>query len=254
MPRGSKPGERRGGRQKGTPNKKTLLRNAAINAAATNPNVSPLDFLLGLMRNPDLPSDLRVKIAEVAAPFVHRKPTKDNPAILAPRKHVALMKAVHKGKQAQSGAADAKAGTSDTIAAEAAEEESPLEYLMGVMRDPDTEPEIRIRVARTLMPFAHPKRKRDPKADKAEAELTKAREESCLRGLRTLFPKQLPPPLPDYMAEDRFDLLPAEWFVETQRRRRNQIEWRDKLSNAHLAPTGPPGRYCAARRDERSGF
>ena len=50
MPRGSRPGERRGGRQRGTLNKKTVLRNAAIKAAALHSNLSPLDFLLGLMR------------------------------------------------------------------------------------------------------------------------------------------------------------------------------------------------------------
>lgn len=47
MPRGSKPGERRGGRQRGTPNKKTALRNAALAAAAANPEILPLEFLLG---------------------------------------------------------------------------------------------------------------------------------------------------------------------------------------------------------------
>jgi putative SOS response-associated peptidase YedK len=45
MPRGSKPGERRGGRQRGTPNKKTALINAAFAATASNPDMSPLDFL-----------------------------------------------------------------------------------------------------------------------------------------------------------------------------------------------------------------
>ena len=50
MPRGSKPGERRGGRQRGTPNKSTLLKHAAIKAAATDPNLSPLEFLLKFMR------------------------------------------------------------------------------------------------------------------------------------------------------------------------------------------------------------
>ena len=176
MPRGSEPGERRGGRQKGTPNKKTLLRNAAIDAAAANPNLSPLDFLLGLMRNPDLPSDLRIKMAEVAAPFVHRKPTKDNPRILlAPRKHVALMKAVHKGKAAQPGGADPNAGRPSTLTAEgAAEEESPLQYLMGVMRDPDIKPELRIRVAQKVVPFVHPKQKQDRKADQMDGELMQA--------------------------------------------------------------------------------
>jgi hypothetical protein len=63
MPRGSKPGERRGGRQRGTPNKKTALRNAALAAAAANPDISPRDFLLAAMRDPSTPGDRRVKIA-----------------------------------------------------------------------------------------------------------------------------------------------------------------------------------------------
>jgi len=73
MPRGSRPGERRGGRQRGTPNKKTALKNAALAAAAADPNLSPLDFLLSLMRDPGLPPDLRIKMAQAAAPFVHAK-------------------------------------------------------------------------------------------------------------------------------------------------------------------------------------
>jgi hypothetical protein len=36
-----------GGRQRGTPNKKTVLRNLAIAAAASNPDLSPLEFLWG---------------------------------------------------------------------------------------------------------------------------------------------------------------------------------------------------------------
>src|SRR6202048_3069612 len=74
MPRGSKPGERRGGRQRGTPNKKTALMNAAIDAAAANPAISPLDFLLGIMRDPNASSELRIRAAAQAAPFIHAKP------------------------------------------------------------------------------------------------------------------------------------------------------------------------------------
>ena len=74
MPRGSKPGERRGGRQRGTPNKKTALSNAASAAAASNPDISPLDFLLGVMRDPNVSPELRIKVAQVAAPFIHAKP------------------------------------------------------------------------------------------------------------------------------------------------------------------------------------
>jgi hypothetical protein len=74
MPRGSKPGERRGGRQRGTPNKKTVLRNAAISAAAANPELTPLDFLRGVMRDPNASPDMRIKAAQAAAPYVHAKP------------------------------------------------------------------------------------------------------------------------------------------------------------------------------------
>jgi hypothetical protein len=74
MPRGSKPGERRGGRQRGTPNKKTLLKNAVFLAAAADPNRPPLDFMLALMRDPQVPLDLRIEMATQAAPFVHARP------------------------------------------------------------------------------------------------------------------------------------------------------------------------------------
>jgi len=73
MPRGSKPGERRGGRQPGTPNKKTALVNAAFAAATSNPGLSPLDFLLGVMRDASVSPELRIKAAQAAAPYVHAK-------------------------------------------------------------------------------------------------------------------------------------------------------------------------------------
>jgi len=73
MPRGSKPGERRGGRRRGTPNKKTALVEAAFDAATSNADLSPLDFLLGVMRDSSLSPDLRMKAAQAAAPYVHPK-------------------------------------------------------------------------------------------------------------------------------------------------------------------------------------
>src|SRR5271166_2970582 len=79
MPRGSKPGERRGGRQRGTPNKKTALRNAAIAAGAANPDILPLEFLLGIMRNPNTSPELRIKVAQAVLPFVHAKPGSAGP-------------------------------------------------------------------------------------------------------------------------------------------------------------------------------
>jgi hypothetical protein len=78
MPRGSKPGERRGGRQKGTPNKATLAKAAALKAASADPTATPLQFLLGVMRDPQAPTDLRIKVARAAA-LVHAKPRTTSP-------------------------------------------------------------------------------------------------------------------------------------------------------------------------------
>src|ERR1700704_3747678 len=73
MPSGSKPGERRGGRQRGTPNKATVATTAALKAASADPTITPLQFLLGVMRDPAAPTGLRVQVARAAAPLVHGK-------------------------------------------------------------------------------------------------------------------------------------------------------------------------------------
>jgi hypothetical protein len=80
MPRGSKPGERRGGRKPGTPNKSTALVTAAFATATSNPDLSPLDFLLGIMRDSSISPDWRMKAAQAALPYVHSKPA-PSPAI-----------------------------------------------------------------------------------------------------------------------------------------------------------------------------
>jgi hypothetical protein len=66
--------ERRGGREPGTPNKKTALVNAALDAATSNPDLSPLDFLLEVMRDSSIPPDWRIKAALAALTYVHSKP------------------------------------------------------------------------------------------------------------------------------------------------------------------------------------
>ena len=67
MPRGSNPGERRGGRKAGTPNKRTALLREAI----AKGGVSPLAFMLAQMRNPKNTLAVRLDAAKSAAPYVH---------------------------------------------------------------------------------------------------------------------------------------------------------------------------------------
>lgn len=81
---GSSKGERRGGRKKGTPNKKT----AGLIAKVEEGGITPLDFLLAVMRGelpertandpPELASErfgMRFEAAKAAAPYVHAKRT-----------------------------------------------------------------------------------------------------------------------------------------------------------------------------------
>jgi len=85
--RGSRPGERRGGRQKGTRNKRT----AALIHAAEAGGMMPLDLMLRIMRDEACPEgadpaqkiafhSLRFEAAKAAAPYVHpRLSQRDEP-------------------------------------------------------------------------------------------------------------------------------------------------------------------------------
>lgn len=150
MPRGSKPGERRGGRRRGTPNKKTALHNAVLCAAAAKPDGSPLDFMLGLMRDPNVPTDLRVEMAAVAAPFVHARPQapprkRTNPMDSSPVKEVANSTA-QKMEEKLSAPEQCGDGGGDL---------SPLDFLLSVMNDPDAAPQQRIKAARIAARYKH---------------------------------------------------------------------------------------------------
>jgi hypothetical protein len=44
-----------------------------VNSDADSDNVTPLDFLLGVMKDADTPPTLRLRVAGIVAPYVHRK-------------------------------------------------------------------------------------------------------------------------------------------------------------------------------------
>jgi len=76
--RGARPGERRGGRSRGTPNRRTLaLRQGLVtvgappDAAVKPPRQQPLEFLLNVMEDASHPIATRVDAAKAAAPYVH---------------------------------------------------------------------------------------------------------------------------------------------------------------------------------------
>jgi hypothetical protein len=61
-----------GGRKKGTPNKRTAERQAAM-AAIKASGRSPVDFFNDLLKNEEAPLELRFRAAKELAPFVHPK-------------------------------------------------------------------------------------------------------------------------------------------------------------------------------------
>jgi hypothetical protein len=158
MPRGSKPGERRGGRQRGTPNKKTALRNAAI-GAAVDPNISPRDFMLGLMRNGDLPLSDRFAAAQAVLPLVHQKLTSGHATERSPEA-CGNDVADHNGKgHANSDprvSLTTETGDHVVIRTKGADL-SPLDFFLEVMRDPEAPVHLRTKAARIATPFVHPK-------------------------------------------------------------------------------------------------
>lgn len=60
-------GTRIGGRRKGTPNKATAAKVAEIEASG----LTPLDYMLSIMRDENAARDQRLDAAKSAAPYVH---------------------------------------------------------------------------------------------------------------------------------------------------------------------------------------
>ena len=169
MSRGSKPGERRGGRKKGTPNKKTLLRNAAFIAAAADPNTSPLDFFLNLMNDKNLPLEIRVTAAHEALPYVHAKAANDDVhPKLWPSQYGASITDVKdlttsssdscndvplKGSTSAAGVLEHEANRAVTDASPL----SPLDFLLDLMKMPHVPARLRLRIASMAAPYVHRK-------------------------------------------------------------------------------------------------
>ena len=170
MPRGSKPGERRGGRKLGTPNKKTVLRKAAFAAAAANPDSSPIDFLLNLMRDKTTPPDLRLQIAQTAAPYLHDKPGRAE-ASARPKPINGMAVVGFNGltklrTRAQTGACGNGAVKPQGQSVQGVYSDlSPLEVMLELMNDPEVPAPLRVKAARAMVPFTRPKRKTIPRPD-----------------------------------------------------------------------------------------
>lgn len=63
------------GRPRGA-KKRPELRADAVMRASASAGVTPLDYLLSIVRDPEAPADLRLRAAAIAAPFCHARPAR----------------------------------------------------------------------------------------------------------------------------------------------------------------------------------
>jgi hypothetical protein len=193
--RGSRPGERRGGRKKGTPNKKTAYVRAVMAAHAANPTVTPMDVMLAVVRDPHVALEMRVKMALKALPHLHRKlragePAPgageeslpalrrkklspeariDAPSIESPVNHATKLKSnggrPNKGEKPKSVATPSLAsGDVLTVQDEGGQRADlkPLPFLLEVLNDAKAPPAIKVKVSLATLPYTHPRQSTRP--------------------------------------------------------------------------------------------
>ena len=70
---GSKPGERRGGRQKGTLNRKTAEQKAFLQSIIGTPEGDPFLIVMGAIKSPETPPDIKLRLCIEMMPYVRPK-------------------------------------------------------------------------------------------------------------------------------------------------------------------------------------
>ena len=160
MLRGSRPGERRGGRTRGTPNRRTILRDRILSIGLEHPAASQRVFLTKLVKDRKLPADTRIAVAPQSFPPKRRRSarTGHRPALAGSATTIA--------QEALAAAGAVAAKGSQTLAVVAAIRDwSPqaLDALFGVVQDATANPQVRRKAALKIADFLLPKVAKKPK-------------------------------------------------------------------------------------------
>jgi hypothetical protein len=196
--RGSRPGERRGGRKKGTPNRKTAYTRAVMAAHSANANVTPMDVMLAVMRDPHVALDMRVKMALKALPHLHRKLPAGERACVTDAQSLALMRdkklspepehvngrsiATHQDANMKNngvagyrqepsikstkGASEGSASAKGRVAPRRGDKYAglmPLPFLLEVLNDAKMPADLKVKVSLATLPYTHPKQSKREK-------------------------------------------------------------------------------------------
>src|SRR5437660_1476540 len=141
MLRGSRPGERRGGRKRDTPNRRTILRDRILSIGLDHPAASQRAFLLKLVKDRKLPADIRMAVAPQCFPPKRTRSFRTGrPPALAGSRTTSAQEAL-----ATAGSAVASKGSQTHAVVPAIRDWNPqaLDALLGVVQDATADPQAR---------------------------------------------------------------------------------------------------------------
>jgi hypothetical protein len=157
MLRGSRPGERRGGRKRSTPNRRTILTDRILAIGLDYPAASRREFLHKLVKDQKLPADTRMAMAPKCFP-PKRTPSsrRGRPRALAGNRTSVAQKDL------------AEVGSAGTALVPAMQDWNPeaLDALFGIVQDATADPKARryaaLKIAQFLLPKAPQRAKGSP--------------------------------------------------------------------------------------------
>jgi hypothetical protein len=156
MLRGSRPGERRGGRKRGTPNRRTILTDRILSIGLDHPAASQRAFLSKLVKDRKLPADIRIAVAPQCFPPKRRRSSRTGrPRALAGSSRTTIAQEA----LAFEGFAAASKSSQTPAVVPALRDWNPqaLDALFGVVQDATANAEARRKAALKIAEFLLPK-------------------------------------------------------------------------------------------------
>jgi len=153
MLRGSRPGERRGGRKRGTPHRRTILRDRILSIGLDHPAASQRAFLVKLVKDRKLPADTRMAVAPKCFPPKRTRSLRTGrPRALGGSRTTIAQEAL-----ATVGSAVASKGSPAVVPAIRDWTPQALDALFGVVQDATANPKARSKAALKIAEFLLPK-------------------------------------------------------------------------------------------------
>ncbi len=155
MLRGSRPGERRGGRKRDTPNRRTILTNTILSIGLDKPTASWRAFLLKLVKDQKLPADTRMAVMPKCFPAKRTRSSRTGRS--QPLAGIWTNIPQEASDKVNSGLAFTGSQMPATVPAGRDWNPQALDALFGVVQDATADPKARRRAARTIAEFLLPK-------------------------------------------------------------------------------------------------